>query len=143
MCSGLASGNPGDNGFGGIAHLFGYMDDISSCIYLPNLKYLSNTMKYCSDKVGCFINPSKRQILTSCNGTLPLLLLQAINFSLSPAIFSKVAIFSTTPHPTYKNGPTTPVELTTGFRLLGHPIGTTLFARDFFQTFLTMVNSNI
>jgi hypothetical protein len=70
-------------------------------------------------------------------------LLKAINPSLSHVISSTIATFSICPHPTNKDGPTTPVELTTSFRLLGNPIGTALFARDFFQTCLTTVTSNI
>jgi hypothetical protein len=30
----LASGDPGDEGFDGISHLLGYVDDISSSFYL-------------------------------------------------------------------------------------------------------------
>jgi hypothetical protein len=41
----LASGDPGDNGFGGISHLLGYVDDISSCVFLPDLPFLCNTLK--------------------------------------------------------------------------------------------------
>jgi len=41
--------------------------------------------------------------------------------------------FSTTPHPTNKTAPEIPVELTTGFRLLGQPIGSATFASDFFD----------
>ncbi len=42
----LTSGDPGDDGFfGGISHLLGYVDDISSCVYLPDLPFLRNTIK--------------------------------------------------------------------------------------------------
>ena len=41
----LDSGDPGDDGFGGISHLLGYVDDISSCVYLPDLPFLCNTLK--------------------------------------------------------------------------------------------------
>ena len=41
----LDSGDPGDDGFGGISRLLGYVDDISSCVYLPDLPFLCNTLK--------------------------------------------------------------------------------------------------
>jgi len=36
----LASGDPGDDGFGGISHLLGFVNDISSCVFLPDLPFL-------------------------------------------------------------------------------------------------------
>jgi hypothetical protein len=41
----MASGNPGNDGFGGISHLLGYVVDISSCVYLQDLPFLCNTLK--------------------------------------------------------------------------------------------------
>jgi hypothetical protein len=74
----------------------------------------------------------KKRILTSCNGTSPLPLLHTINLTLSTAISTTIAEFSTCPHPTDKSAPAIPVELTTGFRLLGHPVGSSTFATKFF-----------
>ena len=36
----LASGDPGNDGYGGISHLLWYLDDISTCVYLPDLNFL-------------------------------------------------------------------------------------------------------
>ena len=41
----LASGDPGDEGFGGISHLLGYVEEISSCVYLSDLPFQCNTLK--------------------------------------------------------------------------------------------------
>jgi hypothetical protein len=60
----LASGNPGNDGFGGISHLLGYVDDISSCIYLHDLPFLCNTLKSLGASLGCFVNSSKTRTLT-------------------------------------------------------------------------------
>jgi len=49
------------------------------------------------------------------------------------SISNSILSFSTTPHPTDKTAPDIPVELTTGFRLLGQPVGSTTFASDFFD----------
>jgi len=35
----LASGDPGDDEFGVISHLLGYVDVISSCVYLHDLQF--------------------------------------------------------------------------------------------------------
>jgi hypothetical protein len=51
---------------------------------------------------------------------------------LAHLLSTSIASFSTTPHPTYKTAPNIPVELTTGFRLLGQPVGSANFASDFF-----------
>jgi hypothetical protein len=111
----LASGNPGDDGLGGISHLLGYVDGISSCIYLHGLPFLCNTLKTLGASLGCFVNPSKTCILTSCNSTSPLPLLHAINPTLTAAISTTIAEFSTRPHPTSKSAPAILVKLTTGF----------------------------
>jgi hypothetical protein len=130
----LASSDPGDDGFGGISHLLGYVDDISSCVYLHNLPFLCNTLKTLGASLGCFVNPSKTCILTSCNGTPPLPLLHAINPTLTAAISTTIAEFSTRPHLTSKSAPAIPVKLTTGFQLLGHPVGSSTFATEFFTS---------
>jgi hypothetical protein len=51
---------------------------------------------------------------------------------LERSLSTSIASFSTTPRPTDKTAPDIPVELTTGFRLLGQPIGSATFASDFF-----------
>ena len=40
----LASGDSGDEGFDGISHLLGYVDDISSCFYLHDLPFLCTSL---------------------------------------------------------------------------------------------------
>ena len=51
---------------------------------------------------------------------------------LERSLSTSITSFSTTPHPTDKTAPDIPVELTTGFRLLGQPVGSATFASDFF-----------
>jgi len=55
----LASGDSGDDGFGGISHLLGYVDNISSCVYLSDLPFLCSTLNSTGASLGCFVNPSK------------------------------------------------------------------------------------
>jgi hypothetical protein len=135
----LASGNPGDDGFGGISHLLGYVDNISSCVFLPDLPFLCNTLKTICASIGCFVNSSKTRILTSCNGTSTLPLLHTTNPILAKSISDTIAEFSTQPHPTGKSAPALPVELTTGFRLLSQPVGSPMFANKFFSSHVSAI----
>jgi hypothetical protein len=59
------------------------------------------------------------------------------------SISNSIASFSTTPHPTNKTAPDIPVELTTGFRLLGQPVGSATFATEFFDHHIDDVKKNI
>ena len=127
----LASGDPGDDSFGGISHLLSYVDDISTCVYLPDLEFLCHTLQSQGALLGCFVNTSKTRILTSCNGTSPIPDITLTNYTLGTSILSTIKTFSNTPHPSNPDE-TIPVELTDGCRLLGHPIGSAQFASDFF-----------
>jgi hypothetical protein len=64
----LASGISGDNGFGSLAHLFAYMDDISSTVALEDVQFFCEEIEKLGTPRGCFINPLKTRILTSCDG---------------------------------------------------------------------------
>jgi hypothetical protein len=111
----LASGDPGDDGFGGISHLLEFVDNISSCIFLPDLPFLCTTLKTLGASLSCFVNPSKTRILTSCNRSSTLPLLHTVNPTLATSISATIAKFSTRPHSTKKSAPPLPVKLTTGF----------------------------
>ncbi len=81
-----------------------------------------SVIRSCGASIGCFVNPHKTRVLTSCNGTSILLNLTTRNPPLACSLSTSIASFSTTPHPTNKTAPDIPVELTTGFRLLGQPV---------------------
>ena len=93
--------------------------------------------------IGCFVNSHKTRILTSCNGTSILPALTTHDPQLALSISNSIASFSTTPHPTEKTAPDIPVELTTGFRLLGQPVGSATFATEFFGRRIHDVKKNI
>jgi hypothetical protein len=109
-----------------------------------DIQFLCNTLKRNGDQVGCFINPFKTRILTSCNGNSPLETLLHTNRRLATEVINTITrFFSTEPHPTSPSDPSTPVELLYGFRLLGHPVGSPSFAHEFFTTCLATVESNV
>ena len=126
----LQNGDPGDDGLGGQAHLLAYMDDISSMVIHEDVQFFCEEINTMGKTRGCFVNPHKTRILTSCTGHSILPDIQAANPNLAKDIEHTIAKYSTKPSP---NGPNIPVELTSGFRLLGSPIGSTTFANEFFD----------
>ena len=139
----LANRDPGDDGQGGIPHLLSFVDDISSCIYLPVFQFLCEQVRTRGASIGCFVNSHKTRVLTSCNRTSIFPALTAHDPQLALSISNSIASFSTTPHPTDKTAPDIPVELTTGFRLLGQPVGSATFATEFFDHRIDDVKKNI
>ena len=55
----LATGDTGNDGQGGISHLLSFVDDISSCLYLPDLHFLCEQVHSLGASIECFINPHK------------------------------------------------------------------------------------
>jgi hypothetical protein len=64
----LASGIPGDNGFGSLAHLFAYMDDVSSTVALEDAQFFCENIDKLGTPRGSVITSLKTRILTSCDG---------------------------------------------------------------------------
>ncbi len=86
----------------------------------------------------------KTRILTSTSGHSPIPTLSLTNPQLALSISTTIlAQYSTKPNHNDILGPALPVELTTGFRLLGSPIGSAEFAQDYFDTQLTTIQDSI
>ncbi len=115
----LLNGNPGNNGFGGIPHLLGYVDNISACIPLTDLQFLCNQFATIGAPLGCFVNPMKTRILTSTSGHSPIPDLLHLNPMLATSITQHRCPL----------GPSLPAKLTTSFHLLGSPVGSPAFAQ--------------
>ena len=58
----LNSGNPGDDGAGGITHLLGFVDDVSACVPLEDLEFHCDHFKTLGKPLGCFVNTMKTRI---------------------------------------------------------------------------------
>jgi len=91
----LTNGDTGDDGQGGVSQLLSFVDDISSCVYLPDLHFLCAQVRSCGASIGCFVYPHKTRVLTSCNGTS---ILPALTTHDPPAhsISNSISSFSTT-----------------------------------------------
>jgi hypothetical protein len=112
----LTTRGTGNDGQGGISHLLSFVDDISSCVYLPNFQFLCEQVRSRGVSIGCFVNPHKTRVLTSCNGTSILPTLTTHDPPLARSLSTSITSFSPTPHPTDKTAPDIPVELTSDFR---------------------------
>ena len=77
------------------------------------------------------------RILTSCSGESILPSLASLNPSLAHDVQSAISKYSIEKN---KDGSSTPVELTNGFRLLGTPVGSASFARNFYDEQLKSTN---
>jgi hypothetical protein len=75
----------------------------------------------------------KTRILTSTSGYSPIHL-HHINPTLTTTISNSISKYSTRPNDIVILGPPFPAELTTGFCLLGSPVGSSAFAREYFNT---------
>jgi hypothetical protein len=139
----LTIGDTGNDGQGGISHLLSFVDDISSCVYLPDFQFLCEQVRSHGPSIGCFVNPHKTRVLTSCNWTSILPTLTTHNPPLAHSLLISIASFSTTSHLTNKTAPDIPVELTSGFRLLGQPVGSATFASNFFDRHIADIRRNI
>jgi hypothetical protein len=81
----------------------------------------------------------KTLILASTSGLSLLPNIHLLNPSLATYIHDTIARYSTKPNNNDILGPAIPVELTTGLRLLGSPIGSPDFAHEYFNAQLTDV----
>ena len=126
----LRNRDKGDDGFGSIAHLLAYMDDISSTVHHHDVQFFCPEIEKLGLARGCFINPQKTRILTSCSGESILPSLNLTNLSLARDIHDTISKYSIT---TKSDGSSTPIEITDGFRLLGTPVGSTAFAHTFYD----------
>jgi hypothetical protein len=139
----LRNVDPGDDGLGGITHLLGYIEDISVCVPLKDLQFLCDIFSTIGAPLGCFVNPMETRILTSTSGHSPIPDLHYINPTLATTISDTISKYSTRPNDVDIIGPPLPAELTTGFCLLGSPVGSPVFAREYFNTQLINIQACI
>jgi len=83
------------------------------------------------------------RILTSTSGHSPKPDLHYINPTLATTISDTISKYSTRPNDVDIIGPPLPAELTTGFCLLGSPVGSPVFAREYFNTQLINIQACI
>jgi hypothetical protein len=130
----LKNGDPGDDGFGGITHLPGYVNNVFACIPLVDLQFLCDQFATIGAPLGCFANPMKTRILTSTSAHSPLPDLHQINPTLATSISDTISRYSAKMNDIDILGPPLSTKLTTGFHLVGSPAGSPAFAREYVNT---------
>ena len=133
----LINGIAGDDGFGSLAHLFAYMDDISSTVAHEDIEFFCTEIERLGLSRGCIVNPSKTRILTSCSGKSIIPLLDPNTAITIERTISKYSVNKN------KDNTTSPVELTSGFRLLGTPVGSKNFSDQFYNEQLDTVRESM
>jgi hypothetical protein len=111
----LLNGDPGNDGFGGITHILGYVDNVSVCIPLTDSQFLCDQFAIIGTPLGCFVNPMKTRILTSTSGHSTIPDLFHLNPMLATSTTDTITQYSTKPNDIDVLGPPLPAELNTGF----------------------------
>ncbi|KAL7529537.1 hypothetical protein ACHAXR_009934, partial [Thalassiosira sp. AJA248-18] len=136
----LSAGDLGDDGYGSVTHLFGYVDDVSSDVPLVDLKFFHQSFGRLANRPNLHFNRIKSRILTSCDGESAIPRLAAVDAELAAEVQSVIAQYSV--KATSDPAVFEPVELVSGFRLLGSPVGSQDFARDFFAEKIAATTKN-
>jgi hypothetical protein len=123
-----------------MSHLFAYMDDISATVPLEDISFFCTELERMGTPQGCFVNPFKTRILTSTSGTSILPHLQTTNPHLANDLTATLQKYSIQQLP---HNATKPIELTTGFCLLGTPVSSHTFADNFYDNRLTEIFSSL
>jgi len=122
--------------------MFEWVDDVCACILLVDLRFFCTNFSSLAKPCGFDFNIYKNRILTSTNGASILEGLADVNPSLAAEISNTIDEFSVRKD-TIDPAITHSVELTTGFRLLGTPVGSPAFALEFFNEQLAEVKANV
>jgi hypothetical protein len=107
----LLNGHPGDDSKGSIIHLLGYVDDVSACVPLVDLKFLCDNFASIGAPLSCFVNPMKTRILTSTSGLSPLPDIHLLNPSRATCICNTIAHYSSKSNNNDILGPVMPMEI--------------------------------
>ena len=102
----------------------------SNVILLVDLDFFFTKLNELAPPRGCRLNSFKTRILTSTNGSSPIPSLRRTNPALATSLQRAINSYSISKasNPT---DPPIPVEIVEGYRLLGAPVGSAKFAREF------------
>ena len=117
------------------------MDDASLVIPHEDLSEFFKKFMELAPVDGCFLNTIKTRILTSCSGRSVLPDIENTNPTLAATVRSTIQKYSNKPGPDPGDEPIM-VEITTGVRLLGTPVGSAAFALEFFKKQVEVVRTS-
>jgi hypothetical protein len=118
-----------DDGEGGIPIIMAYMDDVNFIVPYTDVELLLETFDRIGAPLGARMNTEKTRIMTTSSGISILPRLQAASFETGQSLERAILKFSTKFD---ENNQRVPVEITTGLRVLGVPLG----SQEYNQTFI-------
>ena len=127
---------------GSVNNLLSWIDDVCGAIPLVDLKHICTTFCELSSPLLFDPNAFTTKILTSTNGEPIIAHLAEVNAPLAYEIEATIAEFSVKQHP-IRRGMTVPVDLTEGFRILGTPVGSSVFAKKFLTQQIAEVRKDV
>jgi len=139
----VLNGDLGDDGQGSISILTAFVDDSTEVIPHADIAFFFRELNRLAPPRGCRPNRFKTRILTSTNGTSPIPSIRLANPSLADELQAAINTYSITAG-TNPTDPPIGVELLEGCRLLGAPVGSPKFAREFFyeRVAATIIDAN-
>ena len=126
----VLNGDYGDDSNGSISIITAFVDDNSNVIPLEDIEFFFSKLHELAPPRGCRLNSFKTRILTSTNGSSPIPSLRLTKPALAESLQQAINTYSISKAPNPID-PLIPVELTEGCRLLGAPVGSAKFAREF------------
>ena len=131
----LRQGNKGDDGRGGETDPMAYIDDCGASVYVEDVWFFLEEFNRLGEPLGCHLNFDKTRIMTSTNGRsgVPSIRI-AYGDAVADQINAALEKYSKTTTIINNRPVSSKVEITTGLRLLGQPLGSTTFAKDFFAS---------
>ena len=124
----LRTGQPGDDGQGGLPIIMAYVDDTNCLLPIEDVLYFLQRFEHYGIPLGAIMNTDKTRIMTSTSGHSILDELTKENPTESYNLRTAIS--------TYSTNNTQMHEEVNGLRILGSPIGSTTFQQEFIQDYL-------
>ena len=124
-----------DDGLGARPITPGYVDDVNAMIPLEDVEFFLASFRSHAGPLGAVLNAQKTRILTSTSGSSILPRLRATQPFVAASL--KRAIN------TYSVDGMTPVKLVRGIRILGVPVGSPDFCKEFVTSHLNKTDHDI
>ena len=140
----LKDKNRYDDNLGGVCNILGWMDDVNCAIPIPDILLFMETFETEAKKVGAILNKTKTRIFTTNTGSsiIPLVE-QTYGTEIAENLRQAINSYSTSVTTDDSGIPTIlPVEVTDGIRVLGTPVGSSTFKRQFIFNILDTIHKD-
>ena len=133
----FSDGRTLDDGQGGAPLILGYVDDVNALLPTEDVEFFLTKFKEYGEPLGAILNTEKTRILTSTSSRSTVQhLLSSWNSHEREAGTSLQRAINTFSRKRNDDGTYSPHEVTTGLRVLGCPIGSSYFCKNFISQIL-------